>query len=424
MSNLLIRRLSTLVLVIAGVAGVLAPAASLFAQDASKDDGKKKDPDLAASVNPDDPTAAKIYIIPVTGEVGRDFAAMPLREVMKDAKKVQPDYIVLYINTTWKDFKGRDKQMYNPQDASGAFDTVDKVHDIGLLLTDEIRDDKEWVKKPQMISWVKNALGPSAFIPFMTPKIFYTSDALHGGIGYLDYLFAGVGDLVVQRKQQSLRMGRAEGVAIKGGHNPQILRAMAWVDYSLSYTLVGGKPVFFENITDGENVLTDDGDAEAGRADSVDDMLRYKGNDVLTLTTPVAKRISFIDGEANSTEDLAYELGVNRAYHIYRERASKIIGQWQKDSANRRAEFMRLRDEARRIQVNGETTTERNAQRGRIKRNLLTMVEMLTKYRDSLFGMGSDPDTVADQIRQRIAQIDQDIRLDRDVPRGGRPGGR
>src|SRR5689334_5200090 len=103
MSNHLIRRLSTLALAIIGVVGALVPASTVFAQEskadsAKSDDGKKKDADLAASVNPDDPNAAKIYIIPVVGEVGRDFAAMPLREVMKDAKTVQPDYIVLYIN--------------------------------------------------------------------------------------------------------------------------------------------------------------------------------------------------------------------------------------------------------------------------------------------------------------------------------------
>lgn len=419
MSNPFIRQISTLVLALFATAGI---ATAAYAQEAEKPqdtekakDTKKDEKDKGyTGVNTDDPNCAKIYMIPVNGEVGRDFAAMPLREVMKDAKSVQPDYIVLYINTTWKDFRGQDKNLYNPKDASGAFNSVDKVHDIGLLLTDEIRDDKGWVKKPQMISWVRKALGPSAFIPFMTPKIFYTKEALHGGIGYLDYLFAGVGDLVVQRKQQSLRMGRAEGVAIKGGHDPRILRAMAWVDYSLSYTLVGGKPVFYENITDGENILTDDGDAEAGRRDTVDDMMNFKGNDVLTLTTDVAKRIGFIDGEANSTEDLAYELGVSRSYRVYKDRSAKIIAQWQKDSAVRRAEFFRMRDESRRIQVDGATAQERNAQRGRIKRNLQGMVDLLTRYRDSLFGAEiGDPDDLCDQIRQSIAQIDQQIRLDR-----------
>jgi hypothetical protein len=149
-------------------------------------------------------------------------------------------------------------------------------------------------------------------------------------------------------------------------------------------------------------------------------MLANKGNDVLTLTPDIAKRIGFIDAVVGTTEDLAFELGVSRAYRVYREKPAKIAAAWVKESANRRAEFTRLRDEARRVQVNGETAAERNGQRGRIKRNLMAMVEMLTKYRDSLFGLeAGDPDDIANQIRERIAQIDQEIRLDRDPPRTG-----
>ena len=423
MNTKLIRNLSTLFLAVAGASGLLAPAVT-FAQEApktdeaKKDDGKKKDPDLAASVNPDDPSAAKLYFIPVTGQIGRDFAVQTIKNMVKDLKEVQPDYIVLYINTEWKNQQGEEKNIYDPDDAGNAYGAVHRIQAIAEVITDDIRDDKTWAKKPQVVAWVKRALGPAAFLPFVAPKIFYTPDAVHGGIGYLDHLYDGRGDEVVRQKQYSLRLAWAEGVAIKGGHDPRIMRAMSRMDYSLSYTMVGGKPVFYENITEGENVLTDDGNPDAGRADTLEEMMTNRGNDVLTLTPPVAKRIGFAEGIANSTEDLAFELGVNRAYRVYREKPAKIAAAWAKESAQRRAEFMRLRDESRRIQVNGETAAERNSQRGRIKRNLLAMVELLTKYRDSLFGIeAGDPDTIADQIRQRIAQIDQEIRLDKDQPR-------
>ncbi|MBY0309483.1 MAG: hypothetical protein K2Q09_12135 [Phycisphaerales bacterium] len=407
-------------LALAGVAGLVAPAAAL-AQEHRHDepkkveDGKKKDSDLAASMNPDDPNAAKLYFVPITGQIGRDFALQTMKNMVKDIKEVQPDYIILRIENEWKSPEGEEKNMYSPNDVYGA---VHRVDAIAQVITDDIRDDPSWKKKPQVIAWVKKALGPGAFIPFIAPKIYYTSDAIHGGIGYLDHLYDGRGDEVVRQKQYSLRLAWAEGLAIKGGHDPRIMRAMVRMDYSLSYTMVGGKPVFFENITDGENILTDDGDPEAGRADTIEDVLFNRGNDVLTLTTPVAKRIGFIEGVADSVEELAYELGVSRAYRVYRMNPAKIAGAWAKEVSQRRAEFMRLRDENRRIQVNGETVTERNAQRGRLKRNLQAMVDLLVKYRDALLGIESgDPDTIADQIRQRIAQIDQEIRLDKDQPR-------
>ncbi len=419
MNTKTIKNLSSFAFALIAAAGLFVPAATVNAQGSSASD-KKKDPDLAASVNPDDPNAAKLYFIPVTGEIGRDFAVMTLRDIIKDMRVVQPDYIILDINTTWKDQRGEDKNLYNPDDAANAYGAVHRVEQIAALITDDIRDDKTWEKKPQVVAWVKRALGPSAFLPFVAPKIFYAPNALHGGIGFLDHLFDGVGDEVVREKQRALRLGWAEGLAIKGGHDPRIMRAMARVDYSLSYSLVGGKPVFYENITDGENILTDDGDPDAGRADSIEDLMKYKGNDVLTLTADVASRIGFAEGIAATSEDLAFELGVSRAYRVYREKATKAVVAWQRESENRRNEFMRMRDESRRIQVNGATASERNAQRGRIKRNLLTMVDLLTRFRDSLFGLESgDPDQIADQIRQRIAQIDQEIRLDRDTPGGG-----
>lgn len=427
MSNSLIRRFSTLLLALAGASGLVVPAAA-YAQDSKPDskasdpkdaNGKKKDADLAASVNPDDPSAAKLYFIPVTGEIGRDFAVQTITNITKDMREVQPDYIILYINTSWKDQRGNEKNLHDPSDAASAYGAVHRIQQIAEIITDDIRDDKTWVKKPQVVAWVKRALGPSAFLPFVAPKIFYTPDAIHGGIGYLDHLLDGRGDEVVRQKQYSLRLAWAEGVAIKGGHDPRIMRAMARMDYSLSYTLVGGKPVFFENITEGENVLTDDGNPETGHADNFEVMLANKGNDVLTLTPDIAKRIGFIDAVVGTTEDLAFELGVSRAYRVYREKPAKIAAAWAKESATRRTEFMRLRDEARRVQVDGATAAERNGQRGRIKRNLQAMVEMLTRYRDSLFGLeAGDPDDIANQLRERIAQIDQEIRLDRDPPKG------
>ncbi|MFT3686914.1 MAG: hypothetical protein QM783_18665 [Phycisphaerales bacterium] len=416
MKNLLRRRFSSLLLALTCASGLLAPVAA-FAQDAAKpdetkkDDNTKKDPDLAASVNPDDPNAAKLYFIPITGELGRDFALQTIKNMVKDLKEVQPDYIILRIDTQWKSPQGEEKNRYGPNEVYGA---VHRVQAIAQVITDNIRDDPSWKKKPEVVAWVKKALGPSAFVPFAATKIYYTSDAIHGGIGYLDHLLDGRGDEVVRQKQYSLRLAWAEGLAIKGGHDSRIMRAMCRSDYPLSYTMVGGKAVFYENTTDGENVLTNGGEPP----DSIEDILADRGKNILTFTTPVAKRIGFIDGVANSTEELAYELGVSRAYRLYRQGPAKIAATWAREGVQRRAEFMRLRDEARRIQVNGETAVERNAQRGRIKRNLQAMVELLTKYGDSLLGMeAGDPDDIANQIRERIAQIDQEIRLDKDQPR-------
>ncbi|MFN7558994.1 MAG: hypothetical protein ACK5RX_06495, partial [bacterium] len=178
--------------------------------------------------NQSDPNAAVVYLIKVRGEVGTDFSATPLKRALDDAKKIQPDVIVLQIDSAVKPKNGRGGEGKDGEnlltEQSQAFDSVDSVTEISTLLIDDIRDNKGWVKKPRLVAWVKRALGPAAFLPFVCKDIYYTPDAVHGGIGYLDYYFNGVGDVVVREKQRSLRMGRAEGLAVKGGHDFRIIR--------------------------------------------------------------------------------------------------------------------------------------------------------------------------------------------------------
>jgi hypothetical protein len=427
MNTKLTLKLSTLVLALFGAAGLLAPAATAFAQEnkdtpkaeeAKKDDGKKKDPDLAISVNPESPDAKKVYIIPIRGEFGENFSANALRDVLKDAKTVQPDIIIVRIDATFTGVRGGPGDINSPRDNMNAFDSgQDNARAIGIMLTDDIKNDPAWTTKPRVICWVKKALGQTAFLPFAIPEVYFTSDGIHGGIGYLDLMFAGGrGDHVVWEKQRSLRLKRAMGMAVKGGHEEKLVEAMCRRDYSLSYTLVGGKPVYYENIVEGENILTDDGDPEKGHADSLEDVAAYRGNDVLTLHADIAKRIGFSEGTADTLEELAYELGVSRAYRVFAKKPAAILKEFNVLIGRIGTQYEKLRTDFRQEfprREEGQTADERNQRRSKCKRYLTDMIALIERYPEMMHARGDPEEETIAEYKQIMAQIDQEIRLDK-----------
>ncbi len=358
-------------------------------------DGKVEEKADPKDVKPD---AAKtgsgpsVYVVHLTGELGRDISATSLREVMKDVKKYQPDLLIFKVDTDFK-FMGQERPDFIPDDAGPAFYQLETVRELQTMVTDEVRDDVAWANKPRLVMWVRKALGGSAFLPFVAKEIYYTSDAHHGGIGYLERTMSGRGDKVVQEKQYSLRIGRAEGLAIKGGHDPRIIKAMSRSDYVLSVSFVGGKPVFYED-TSGEILLTDD--AAEDRKDLIPDVVRFRGNDVLTLDAPLAERLGVSLGTADTIEDLLSMLGVDKGHTIIAGRSEQIIEQWGRAVSEAHLELRRLWREFGRAPAGGAPAggapaggatngyDQRSRARGRQINLLNDILALLNRYGEAL----------------------------------------
>jgi len=366
-------------------------------------------PDAKKDVKSED-GAPTVYVVRCTGEFGRDVCATSISRVIEDAKKHQPDVLVMEFNHTFEelDARGRPKFLYDP----GSFDQLETSRQISTLITDQIRDDAGWKKKPRLVGYIKRALGAASFLPFICPEIYFAPDALHGGVGGLDHMFDGVGDEVVQEKQYSLRQKRAEGLAEKGGHEPRILRAMARVDYVLSYRLVGGKPEFLERMPEAadEFLLTDNG--EEDRGDSIQDLIRYKGDDVLTLNAVTAERIGFSKGTVTDLRELMYALGFTRDFVEVKGRGDDIIKGWGEEVTKGEANLRRLGDQYNNVEVRAPGQyRERTAARTQQKSVLREMRSIFNRYRESL-----DPRRIpqlnVQQIDGLIDRIDQQQRLD------------
>lgn len=358
-------------------------------------------------------TGTKVYMVPLKGEFERDVALTPMRRVMEDAKKVQPDIMVFRIDCEYK-MHGKELPDWAPE--PGSFDQLELARQLDPVLTDAVKEDPEWKVKPRMVFWVSKALGGSAFLPFLAPEIYYTSTAKHGGIGYLDYLFEGVGDDVVREKQRSLRLGRAQGLALKGGHPVEILNAMARVDYILSVNFVGGRPEFHEDES-GEVLLTDDGLQSRGHRDSLEEMLRFTGNDVLTLNADMAQRLGMSSGTVDTENELFEKLGISRSNPTKVGKAGAILEEWSKGVSDAEFSINRLWREFSRVDVREPGGwNERAAARGKRKSILKEILALLEKYKESInpYEIRAMPEQMITQIKLMIDQLEAEQRRDKD----------
>lgn len=353
-----------------------------------------------------DSNVKTVYRIRLDGEFGVDISETPIREAVKDAQRYQPDYLIIELENRWDEGLLGGLAEAQLSDDTAAFDQLWRAEDMEPIFTREI--PTEWEKPPKIIFWVRNAMGGAAFLPLICPDIYMSSQAKIGGVGNIDQLFDGVGDEVVREKQRSLRMGHARGMAIQGGYDTRLVKAMCQMHYVLSYRLEGGKPVYFERMPEGpqEVLLTDSGENE--EADSMEMRARNQGNDVLTINARIASDLGVSKGTVDTFEDLIFALGIARNHQVIEGRANAIIEAWKTGIANYKRDGQRILREYGEIQVNGENARERNRQRSQQIRKLEELLALINKYKEAIDPREyefPDPTTLRIQIIQLRLQM-------------------
>lgn len=406
-------------------ADILEIKKDAFTPEPSKDDAKPEDKKPEAPAATTDPSEVvdtkgnkipegnlKVFTVTFGGEFGRDLSQAPLKEIVDDMVRIQPDVIIVRFDHTFSQYG--ESTVDFAQMGQQHYDRLEKARELDTMLMDRINLSGDFKKKPRCVAWIKKALGGAAFLPFTFPEIYFTTDGYHGGIGGLDRMFDGVGDDVVREKQRSLRLARAKGLCEKGGHDSKIMTAMSRGDYILSYRIVGGKAEFLEGKLppDAEwYVLKDDGKDD--RADSIQDIIRMKGNDYLTLDAKTAFEIGFSRGTADTLDELLSKMGIERNYSIVKHRGADTLKDWSKAVSKAEADIERLLRQFRGIQVQGDYN-QRTAARGRQK-TILRQIQSIAKiYREAINPREvGDPDGLIDQIEIVISRIETAQRLDR-----------
>ncbi len=394
--------------------GLMGMTPPVMAEPAEKPAGEKSAEKADDAVG-DKPT---VYFLPLTGEFGRRIAPTAMEEVLKDARKAQPDYLIVTFDLAWA-FGGTAVQ--SPLQAAEQLEVtwgagLFAATEMSTMLTDKIRDDKAWTKKPKVVGWIKTAMGPSAILALGFKDLYYTPDARHGGIGYLDFLLRGI-DETVRQKQISLREGAVRGLGNKGGYDEMIIQAMTKTSYVLSVTYEGGEPKLFDDLT-GEELLTDDG--QGANRDTLEELARGKGNDTLTLSADTAMKLKVSKGTAATADDLLEQLGIVRNYKRLDSRADGIFKNWETRVQRAERDMVEFMRQAAAVQPENDTADARVAARGRqigLLERCRRLIEQYNKSLDpevlaELFGGGS-PDQALSQLGVQIERLKQQNMYDR-----------
>jgi hypothetical protein len=338
------------------------------------------EPGKADPAKPESTSGPKVYVMELEGWFGEDISETPIRQAAADAKRHEVDYIIVVLNNDWSNRQSGGLEQI--KDDAGAFDQIFRAEKIAPVFADEI---PKWSKPPKVVFWVKKAMGGASLLPFCSPTIYYAPEGKQGGIGHLTKIFGQMGDERVREKQFSLRLGHAEGWAIQGGYNPLIIDAMARDDVILSYKMEGGKARFFTRMpaAPDEILLTDDGKDD--RADTIQQLARGEGNDVLTLNADLAYKLGVSKGTVDSMDDLLFNLIGRGQHQMVKGQSANIMKGWRDglDSAKRR--LQKLWDEFQEVQVKDPGGyPERTQARGRRKGIINEMESLLKKYEEAL----------------------------------------
>ncbi len=381
----------------------LAMCAPVAAQD--------KGTDLKAAKNEPGTTvdAKKVYIVELGGTFGEDISQTPMRQAVKDAKKLGADYLIFVLDNDWS--VTRESGMRSDaekKDDQGQFDELFRAEAMETTFTEEIQHDWPADHQPQVVFWVKKAMGGACFLPFNAKTIYFSSEAKMGGIGKLEKIFGSMGDRVVREKQFALRLGHAEGRAIQGGYEPRIVRAMARTEYVLSYKMEGGKPVFLERMPEApdEILLTDDGKDE--REDTEEQLGRGEGNDCLTLTPKVAYDLGVSKGTVDSMDDLLFQLGLSRNHVILKGQSAQYMKTWRDGLEQARRKLPKLWHDFEEVMVKPPGQyQQRNEARGKRKSIIEQMEGIEKKYEEAL-----NPHSVRVPNYNELEEIKKKIELE------------
>ncbi len=309
----------------------------------------------------------RYYVIELSGEFGSEITQTPIRQALKNAKEQKADVVIFMLDAKWE----QSKLEPLPDDAAN-FDEIFRAEDIVPLFVEEV--PTTWEKPPRIVFWVKKAMAGAALLPLVAKEIYFAPDGKIGGLGNLTFMMEGVGDEVVREKQRSLRMGHAEGWAIRGGYDYRLIQAMARIEYVLSVRYKDGKPELFEGYPKdpGEELLTDSG--MGAQSDTVEDRVNGIGNDVLTLDERNARLLGLSKGTVSNKDELLDALGLSRGAVDVSDRSTRITRDWKSGLERAQTQIRRLMRDLAEVRVEApgdyDARTKARNQRRRIIRDI------------------------------------------------------
>lgn len=401
------------------------PAAPMEVKKEEAKTGDRVKDQQAPTASAED-AAAKMMIIKLEGELGRDISPTPMASMfaevdkefndLDESGKVKPEFRRNHIVVL--------KLKAETRPSNNSFS--------GFFAAERLAPEfeKQFEKGRRVVFWIDEAVGGAAFLPMISPEIYWKPTGRLRGNDDLDKF--DLGDKMVNEKQISLRLGHAEGIPIKGGYGEAgvlVVRALARKQNWLIARMEGGKPVFIDHEPkEGEmgeynwTILKDNGEGKWK------DSKKTEGNDFLVLEADWARNLGLSKGTCDTEEDLAFAFDIQRNYKVIEKpKAQKVLEGWSKEienalnlirqQANQRQPIGKLWEKFNDAEVTGDYN-KRRAARG-IKINTLKEIMSVVKRYSEVF----DPEgQFVTQLTIRLKQLEEEADLDRRAQQ--RTGGR
>jgi hypothetical protein len=133
-----------------------------------------------------------------------------------------------------------------------------------------------------------------------------------------------------------------------------------------------------------EFLLTDDGEGE--HKDTIEELARGEGNDVLTLTADIANKLGVSKGTVDTFDDLIFQLGLSRNYTLVNKKQSdQIMKTWRDGLESARQQLPRLWHDYNEVQPKSPGQYQQRTQaRGKQLAILNEMIALLRKYEEAI----------------------------------------
>ena len=224
----------------------------------------------------------KVYVFPLIGQMGTDISEPIFKKLIEDAKKQQPDIIVLKLKSA-----DIDRINHLRNDDPSEFGLVNKMTEYRDMMK-SVHDELSGI--PQVM-WVEDSVGVSGLAALAWDRMYMFSDARLGGLyQFKEMVEAQWQDDDVRSKMVAAWTGIMKGLT-QLGNNPDVLAdALIFSERTLSVNFEG-RGAKWVNDTSGSWVVDSSADLP------------------LNLSASVAEDILLSDGSADTLDDLMFLLG-------------------------------------------------------------------------------------------------------------------
>ena len=222
----------------------------------------------------------KVYVFPMTGQMGTDISPQLVDIMIKDIKKQKPDILVMQLKSADID---RNDYLKNDDPQEFGMPLIEEYRDMVRRIHDELPE------VPQ-IMWIEDSVGFSSLVGLGWPNMYMKSDARLFGLQNVARLAGGWTDPDVAAKMLAAWTGIGKGIIQVGGYPLELGDAMIFPEKMLSVKFDGRKVVW---LTDTTGVWIVDGSNEG----------------VVNFEANLAEDTMLSDGTADSLDDLMFLLG-------------------------------------------------------------------------------------------------------------------